>query len=224
MEHLYKYRFEIFLSTLMVTLFGPLFFPISLFQTMLFPILLLLNIGAGAILISRRKKMMWFFLVLFLVTIINIDNFFSVTTEIHDYFYVRFIVNFLFYATITVEIIKQIWNATLVNRNVIIGLMSGYICLGLMAFFMFSFVEFTMPNSFQGLLITNQDVVTKVDTLIYYSFITLLTIGYGDIIPITPIAQKSAILIGLIGQFYIVIITAVVVEKYIQHSNKTPSE
>lgn len=218
MEHLYKYRFETFLFTLILTLFGSLLFPISLFQTILFPFLLLLNIGAGIILISKKKKVVWFFLVLFLIAIFNIGDSFLVTTEVNRYFYVRLAVNFLFYATITIEIIKQIWNATLVSKNVVIGLMSGYICLGLMAFFMFSFVEFTNPGSFQGLLITGQDITTKIDSLIYFSFITLLTIGYGDIIPITPVAQKVAILVGLIGQFYIVIITAVVVEKYIHHS------
>ena len=34
-----------------------------------------------------------------------------------------------------------------------------------------------------------------------------MTIGYGEIIPVTPIAQKSAILIGLLGQIYVVIVT-----------------
>jgi len=47
----------------------------------------------------------------------------------------------------------------------------------------------------------------------------MLTIGYGDIVPVTPIAQKAAVLIGLVGQFYTVIVTAVVVEKYIRHSS-----
>ena len=57
------------------------------------------------------------------------------------------------------------------------------------------------------------------DSLLYYSYITLLTIGYGEIFPISPVAQKAAILIGLVGQFYFVIITAVVVEKYIRNSH-----
>ena len=95
--------------------------------------------------------------------------------------------------------------------------MNGYMCLGLLAFFMFSYIEFSNPDSFKGLLISGMEVSTKIDSLIYYSFITLLTIGYGEIIPVTPVAQKVAVLTGLIGQFYIVIITAVVVEKYIQH-------
>ena len=221
MERLYKYRFEIFLFSQVVTLFGSLLFPISLFNKVIFPILLLLNIGAGIILISKNKKVMWFFILLFSIAILTLGNSFLVTTEINNYFYARLGVNFLFYGIITIEIIKQIWNATLVNKNVIIGLMSGYICLGLMACFMFSFIEFTTPDSFQGLLISDQDVNTKMDSLLYYSFITLLTIGYGEIIPMTPAAQKAAILTGLVGQFYLVIITAVVVEKYIHHSKNT---
>ncbi|MEM6816304.1 MAG: ion channel, partial [Bacteroidota bacterium] len=57
------------------------------------------------------------------------------------------------------------------------------------------------------------------EAILYYSYITLLTIGYGEIVPAIPIAQKAAILVGLVGQFYLVIITAVVVEKYIAHSS-----
>lgn len=44
--------------------------------------------------------------------------------------------------------------------------------------------------------------------------------GYGEITPATEIAQKAAILTGLMGQFYIVVLTAVVVEKYIAHSTR----
>jgi len=54
----------------------------------------------------------------------------------------------------------------------------------------------------------------------YFSYITLMTIGYGEITPLTPLAQKATILIGLAGQFYLVIITATIVGKYINQSNR----
>jgi voltage-gated potassium channel Kch len=53
------------------------------------------------------------------------------------------------------------------------------------------------------------------DKLLYFSFITLLTIGYGDMVPLTPIAQKTTIFIGLSGQMYLTIITAIVVGKFL---------
>jgi hypothetical protein len=47
-----------------------------------------------------------------------------------------------------------------------------------------------------------------------------LTIGYGEIVPATPVAQKAAILTGLMGQFYLVIVTAIVVGKYLINTEK----
>ena len=85
---------------------------------------------------------------------------------------------------------------------------------------MFTSIELYEPNSFQGVIIEGFSLIEKIDSLLYYSYITMLTIGYGDIVPVTPIAQKATILVGLMGQFYTVIITAVVVEKYIRHSVK----
>ena len=85
---------------------------------------------------------------------------------------------------------------------------------------MFTSIELFNPGSFGGKLLDISSLDTKIDSLLYYSYITLLTIGYGEIIPLTPMAQKASILTGLMGQFYIVIITAVVVEKYIRHSEK----
>lgn len=55
-----------------------------------------------------------------------------------------------------------------------------------------------------------------------YNFIRRTTYGYGDILPVARLAHKAAILIGLMGQFYLVIITAIVVGKNLnQLSNKT---
>ncbi len=53
----------------------------------------------------------------------------------------------------------------------------------------------------------------------YFSYITLTTIGYGDILTITILARKASILIGLVGQMYLVVITAIVVGKYIKQSS-----
>ena len=117
--------------------------------------------------------------------------------------------------------IKQVWQAKIVNKNVIFGLISGYISLGLIGFFVCLAIELASPGSFEGLktIATNADALTE--QLMYFSYITLLTIGYGDILPVTSLAQKAAILIGLMGQIYLVVLTAIVVGKYINQSLQT---
>ncbi|MGB5458975.1 MAG: potassium channel family protein, partial [Eudoraea sp.] len=115
---------------------------------------------------------------------------------------------------------SQVWKSKKVTRGVIFGLMSGYISLGLVGFFICMSVEIIEPDSFSGLVTQQLNNEGNRDDLMYFSFITLLTIGYGDILPVSQLARNASVIIGLLGQFYLVIVTAVVVEKYIRHSGK----
>ena len=131
----------------------------------------------------------------------------------------RMIIYFLFHIVITTGIIKQVWRAEQISDNVIFGVISGYISLGLIGFFICLSIELLHPGSFRGLYVEGATVESTTDRLIYFSFITLLTIGYGDIVPVTSSAEKATILIGLLGQFYLVIITATLIGKYINQSS-----
>jgi len=217
-EYLYRHRFEFFIATQFFILFGSLFFPDAFFQSTLLPALFILNIASGIILVSKQKKAMWFLILLFIIAAIVFGNSFFTTVEKSELTLTRLSVYFIFYIVVTMQTIRQIWIEKEVDRMVIIGLMSGYISLGFLAFFMLVSIELITPNSFTGILLDTQNIEARVDNLMYYAYITLLTIGYGDIVPVTAIAQKAVVLIGLIGQFYIVIITSVVVSKYIDTS------
>lgn len=218
---LFKNRFELFLISQLCILFGSLLFPIDFFERVLLPLLFLTNIIAGIILISRNKKLMWFFIILLGISSVAIGSSMLLQTNDDSPVLVRLVVFFVFQIFVTYQIIMQIWNAKSVNKKVIIGLMSGYISLGFLAFLLFLMIEILQPGSFKGDLLNTTSFDMKADSLMYYAYITLLTIGYGEIVPVTQVAQKAAVLTGLVGQFYLVIITAVVVEKYISHnSNK----
>lgn len=221
MKAAYKNRFEIFLITQLTILFGSLFFPANLFEFTIQPLLFQLNIAAGIFLMSKNKKLLWFFAILFVVSLMVFGlDMTSRAEENMDTILIRLSTYFLFSLVVTINIIKQVWRAKFVNKNVIMGLMSGYISLGFLAFCLFMSIELLNPGAFQGVLLESEVFRFRADAIMYYSYITLLTIGYGEIVPVIPVAQKAAILIGLIGQFYLVIVTAVVVEKYIRHSIK----
>jgi len=49
----------------------------------------------------------------------------------------------------------------------------------------------------------------------YFSFTTLLTIGYGDITPVSLVAKRAVMLIGLAGHFYTAFITTIIIGKYL---------
>lgn len=213
-EKFYPYRFELFLFTQLIILFGSLLIPLQWFEEWLMPIVIIFNIITGIILVSKKiilGKVLWVILVLslfvFIANTITQESALSIN-------YLEFGLYFIFYAIVTMDIIRQVWQAKIVGKNVILGLISGYISLGLLAFFMCLTIYILYPDSFSGLNPT-MDITEQ---LMYYTYITLMTIGYGDILPVTPIAQKASVFIGLIGQFYLVILTATVVGKYINHN------
>ncbi|UII78779.1 ion channel [Flagellimonas sp. CMM7] len=217
-QAIYKNRFEFFLATQLAILFGSLLFGYRTFEYTVQPILFLMNILGGILLISKQRKLMWFFILLFTISLFIFGSSMVSRTEGVDTILIRLSIYFLFCLTVTVSIIKQIWYAKDVNKNVIIGLVSGYISLGFLAFFLFMSIELLNTGAFQGVLLQGEDFASTADSIMYYSFITLLTIGYGEIVPTIAIAQKAAILVGLMGQFYMVIITAIIVGKYIQQN------
>ncbi len=220
-KDLYKHRYEVFFTTQLFILFGSLLFPSDFFENVLTPILFLINTIAGILLISKKKKLMWFLILLFVVSLTVFgSSMMSRHVESQDNFLIRLSVYFIFYIVVTHQIIMQIWKAKRVNNTVVIGLMCGYISLGFIAFFLFTTIELLDPNSFKGIMMETSNVNLGLDSIMYYSYITLMTIGYGDIVPATPLAQKAAIITGLMGQFYLVIITAIIVGKYIQHNAK----
>jgi len=217
LHKLFPYRFELFFISLIIILFGGVIIPKSLFQSTIEPIFFMGNILSGIVMISKTKKVRRFFLFIIIVLCylfyrIKISN-----EEGSSFEFIRLVIYFVFYVIVTAELIKQVWQAKVISKNVIIGLMSGYICIGLVCFFIFLTIEMYHPGSFSGINLNGETII---DSLQYYSYITLLSIGYGDITPTTQIAQKAAILTGLLGQFYMVILTATIVGKYIAQIDK----
>ncbi|MEM6866332.1 MAG: ion channel, partial [Bacteroidota bacterium] len=203
-ERLYKLRFEIFLVVQLAILFGSLIVPARLFESMVLPILYLISISAGILMISKKRIIAWFFVLLFAISAFIFGSSMIYRQESETNVLIRLTIYFVFHFVVTWNIIQQVWKAEYVSKNVVLGLMSGYISLGFLAFFLFMSIELTNPGAFKGILLETEDVNLFSEAILYYSYITLLTIGYGEIVPAIPIAQKAAILVGLVGQFYLV--------------------
>ncbi|PCE63920.1 potassium channel family protein [Sediminicola luteus] len=220
-DWLYEHRFINFFITQVILLFGPLFFPGAVYANIISPIFLWLNLLAGMVLIAKLKKTIIFFAALLLLTIFLVGSPFDRDAEIGRWGnYVMMATYFSFFAVVTLNLIKQVWDAKWVDRRVIFGSISGFISLGLMGFFLCTSIYMDDNGAFRGLSEGEIGWEARLDELLYYSYVTLLTIGYGDIVPVSPVARKASFLLGMVGQFYNVIIMAVVLEKYIRQGNK----
>ncbi|QVL56769.1 MAG: two pore domain potassium channel family protein [Simkaniaceae bacterium] len=128
---------------------------------------------------------------------------------------------FLFFSMIfifimTASIIKKV----VINARVRLETLKGVVCAYFMVAFGFSFAYFfialLLPHSFHfsnlnPAILSHSHFLSE---MMYFSFVTLLCIGYGDVIAIRDIAQTLAILEGIIGQFYIAILVSRLVAVY----------
>jgi len=88
-----------------------------------------------------------------------------------------------------------------VNYHRVIGAILLYIDVGIIFVALFCFVALLVPNAFNGLP-PLQDNLGVAGNLIYFSFVTLTTVGYGDIVPLHPVARGLANIEAIIGQLY----------------------
>jgi len=114
-----------------------------------------------------------------------------------------------------IQMLIFIYGHNEVTRDLIVGAAVVYLLLALMWTFIFVVVETLHPGSFnlpegQGIEATRQ--------FMYYSFVTLTTLGYGDITPITSMARSLCILEAVIGQLYLVVQVAWLVGVHVSQS------
>ena len=113
---------------------------------------------------------------------------------------------FIFLALTTWPAWSNVMFTGRVDRNKIVGSICIYLLLGLLWAFGFLLVETFLPGSFNGL--DGEQWQQNTDTMVYYSLVTLTTLGYGDITPAGQIARFLAYMEAVTGVFYMAILVA----------------
>jgi len=110
-----------------------------------------------------------------------------------------------------VVILRLVLRRGQVTRRRIQGAIAAYVLLGLTWSYAYTLVALSRPGAFKG--VDGGDVLAP---WVYFSFVTLTTLGYGDIIPLHPVARTLAILEALTGQIYPAILLARLVSLEVQ--------
>lgn len=111
-------------------------------------------------------------------------------------------------------ILKHIITEKTVTADMIMGGACAFILTGLTWGFAYHFLEIIHPNSLQG----SSPLSTNSSDFIYFSFVTLTSTGYGDILPISPQARALAVLEAIFGQLYLAIMISHLVSLHISDS------
>ena len=111
-----------------------------------------------------------------------------------------------------------------VTADTIAGAICVYMLVGLTWAYLYSVTELVLPGSFIFGPHTTRSpgslVADKASLFFYYSFVTLTTLGYGDISPLSPPARSLSMLEAVIGPVYLTVLVARLVALQISHSGK----
>jgi len=118
-------------------------------------------------------------------------------------------------------ILSYVLGSGRVTWDKIYGAICAYLLIGYAWTFAYYVIEEARPGSFVSIGSTMPvDLVGRVMQLRYFSFVTLATVGYGDIVPHTQAARTLALLEAILGQFYLVALVGRLVGLHIVHSDE----
>lgn len=130
----------------------------------------------------------------------------------------------VFLCFVAVRVIMHLLRCSTVEANTLYAAVSGYLLLGLAWAAMYSVVDDIDPAAFRS---TQQSVTSVVESpendpanVFYFSFVTLSTLGYGDIVPVSSSAKLLAIFEVVLGQIYLTILVARLVGLHLVSAEK----
>jgi voltage-gated potassium channel len=213
MEYLKKYKYLIALLSVFNFLLTPILIAMTSFSPAYVIVINYTLVILSSSLIASKGLAKFFTYGLGFLTLIAIWLEFSDSNS-KTLLICRLIFSFLLFACFCVILIKQLIKIKDISLQFILGPILGFLYLGIIGGVIFEFVHFLNPNSFQ-LIKGFSDY-----SFYYFSFISMTSVGFGDITPLTAPAQSLTLVMTIIGQFYLVIVIGVFVGKYINVNQK----
>lgn len=113
-------------------------------------------------------------------------------------------------------VLKQTMKDGPITAHRVKGAVAAYLLIGVFCARAYMLIAYLVPNSFSGNIGTNSST-----SLLYFSFVTLTTVGYGDIVPTQQLARSLANAEAFVGQLFPAIFIARIVTLQIESRRRT---
>ena len=136
------------------------------------------------------------------------------------------LIDLLFLILVVAAILAHVFSSRRITRETIAGAICAYLLIGAMWANVFSIVENVTPGSFADNSIEAdaasgpEPIRDQANRFTYFSFVTLTTLGYGDITPLTQPAKNLAALEAIFGQLYLAVLIARLVGQAQQYKKR----
>ena len=192
-------------SIILVFFIGPIAFDYGLISIVNLEILFLLILIFSIFLHQHDTKLFKVTVVSLIIILINI-LFFDNNESVSQYF-----LKILIVSITIVELFKEIFKTKIVDSHIISSAISIYVLVGIFWYLLFMFLLMIDPDSFY---IRNFNPEMVSIDMIYFSFTTLTTLGYGDITPVSYTAKMWSITEAMMGVMFLAVMISRVVSLF----------
>ncbi len=177
----------------------------------------------GSLILSRRRWSMVLGLVLAISLMLGLwsINFLKVPDT---FMLIEYALSIIFFLMITVMVLLSVIADKRVTFNTLCGAISGYLLIGLLWSFIYATAYHVQAEAFNFTHMIEKSFDSHIQRFIYYSFVTLSTLGYGDVVPISNVAKTFAWLEAVVGQIYLTVWIAQLVGLHIVHIRSKKEE
>ena len=116
---------------------------------------------------------------------------------------------------------RRVLHASAVTPRVVAGALSAYLMIALTWALAYGAVEVTWPGSIHVTPPPGRLATVDVHTLMYFSGVTIMTIGYGDVTPVAPLTRTLAVLEGLTGIVFTTVVLGALVGTLVESGRRT---
>ena len=192
-------------SIFLVFFIGPVAFDYGLLSIVNLEILFLLILIFSIFLHQHDTKLFKVTVVSLIIILINI-LFFDNNQSVSQYF-----LKILIVSITIVELFREIFKTKIIDSHIISSAISIYVLVGIFWYLLFMFLLMIDPDSFD---IRNFNPEMVSIDMIYFSFTTLTTLGYGDITPLSYTAKMWSITEAMMGVMFLAIMISRVVSLF----------
>ena len=192
-------------SIILVFFIGPVAFDYGLLSIVNLEILFLVILIFSIFLHQHDSKLFKVTVASLIIILINI-LFFDNNQSVSQYF-----LKILIVSITIVELFKEIFKTKIIDSHIISSAISIYVLVGIFWYLLFMFLLMIDPDSFD---IRNFNPEMVSIDMIYFSFTTLTTLGYGDITPVSYTAKMWSITEAMMGVMFLAVMISRVVSLF----------
>ncbi len=222
LQSLHKYKYEFLFIALIQHLFiGILLTDLEFYTKIIWPTnMVVLGIASIGVFIEKGKwknriKNILFLLVVLLPILVPFLG--------KNYIFMLFLnISYcFFYAFIFIEVLRFLIKPSYINKDILTAAFCGYLLLIEISTFLLQGFYYSIPNAFKGIdypFSVSSSANVFMD-LVYFSSVTITSIGFGDITPNIHYTKLITSIFGIIGQFYSVVLVGILISKFTSRTN-----